>query len=79
MIEKKKNPIASLFADCWKDEAMKARLIADPKAVLAEHGLDLPDGMDVKAGVISYSRPIPCQFGFIQLSHADIDKGILFK
>ena len=43
-----KNQLASLFAACWKDEALKARLMADPKAVLAEHGLDVPDGMDVK-------------------------------
>ena len=44
----KKNQLASLFAACWKDEALKARLMADPKAVLAQHGMDVPDGMDVK-------------------------------
>ena len=43
-----KSQLASLFAACWKDEALKARLMADPKAVLAEHGMDVPDGMDVK-------------------------------
>ena len=43
-----KNQLASLFAACWKDEALKARLMSDPKAVLAEHGMDVPDGMDVK-------------------------------
>jgi hypothetical protein len=43
-----KNKLASLFAACWKDEALKARFMADPKAVLAEHGMDFPDGMDVK-------------------------------
>ena len=43
-----KNALAQLFAACWKDEALKARLMADPKAVLKEHGLDVPDGMDVK-------------------------------
>ena len=40
-----KNQLASLFAACWKDEALKARFMADPKAVLAEHGMDVPDGM----------------------------------
>ena len=35
-------------AACWKDEALKARFMADPKAVLKEHGLDVPDGIDVK-------------------------------
>jgi hypothetical protein len=43
-----KNQLASLFAACWKDEALKARFMSDPKAVLSEHGMDVPDGMDVK-------------------------------
>ena len=43
-----KNQLASLFAACWKDEALKARFMADPKAVLAEYDMDVPDGMDVK-------------------------------
>ena len=43
-----KNALAQLFAACWKDEALKARLMADPKAVLKEHNLDVPDGIDVK-------------------------------
>ena len=43
-----KNALAQLFAACWKDEALKARFMADPKAVLKEHGLDMPDVIDVK-------------------------------
>jgi hypothetical protein len=43
-----KSQLASLFAACWKDEALKARFMADPKAVLAEHGMTVPDGIDVK-------------------------------
>jgi hypothetical protein len=43
-----KNQLASLFAACWKDEALKARFMFDPKAVLAEYDMDVPDGMDVK-------------------------------
>ena len=43
-----KNQLALLFAACWKDEALKARFMSDPKAVLAEYGMDVPDGMDVK-------------------------------
>ena len=43
-----KNVLAQIFAACWKDEAFKARFMADPKAVLREHGLDVPDGIDVK-------------------------------
>ena len=43
-----KNQLASLFAACWKDEALKARFMSDPKAVLAEYDVPVPDGMDVK-------------------------------
>ena len=56
-----KNQLATLFAACWKDEALKARFMSDPKAVLAEHGMDVPDGMDVKVveeiGDTHRSRP----------------------
>ena len=41
-------PLAQLFAACWKDEALKARFMADPKAVLAEYDMPVPDNMDVK-------------------------------
>ena len=43
-----KNKLTELFAACWKDEALKARFMSDPKAVMKEHGLDVPDGIDVK-------------------------------
>ena len=42
-----RNQLAALFAACWKDEALKARFMSDPKAVLAEHGIDVPDGIAV--------------------------------
>ena len=42
-----KNQLASLFAACWKDEALKARFQSDPKAVLAEHGIAVPANMNV--------------------------------
>ena len=42
-----RNKLADLFAACWKDEALKQRFMADPKAVLAEYGMDVPDGMAV--------------------------------
>ena len=45
---KHKSALARLFAACWKDAALKARFKADPKAVLKEHGLDVPDGIGVK-------------------------------
>ena len=43
-----KNAMAQLFAACWKDEALKARFMADPKAVLAEYDMPMPDNLDVK-------------------------------
>ena len=42
-----RNAMAELFAACWKDEALKARFMSDPKAVLAERGIDTPDNIDV--------------------------------
>ena len=43
-----RNTLTDLFAACWKDDALKARFMADPKAVLAERGFDVPDDMTVK-------------------------------
>jgi hypothetical protein len=43
-----RNALTDLFAACWKDDALKARFMADPKAVLAEYGMDVPVGMSVK-------------------------------
>ena len=43
-----RNQLAELFAACWKDEALKQRFMNDPKAVLAEYNMPVPDGMDVK-------------------------------
>ena len=42
-----RNALAKVFAACWKDEALKARFQSDPKAVLAEYGLDVPTNIDV--------------------------------
>ena len=43
-----KNALAQLFAACWKDDALKARFMADPKAVMKEYNLDVPDGIEFK-------------------------------
>ena len=42
-----RNQLAALFAACWKDEALKARFMSDPNAVLPEHGIDVPEGIDL--------------------------------
>ena len=41
------NQLTALFASCWKDDALKRRFMVDPKAVLAEYGMDVPDEMNV--------------------------------
>lgn len=38
-----------LVAKCWADEAMKARFLADPAAVMQEFGLEVPKGRTLKA------------------------------
>jgi hypothetical protein len=42
------NAFARVFASCWKDDAFKARFMNDPRAVLADHGVDLPEAIDIK-------------------------------
>ena len=42
-----RNKLAELFAACWKDDALKARFMSDPKAVMTEHGIEVPANMNV--------------------------------
>lgn len=39
--------LTELFAACWQDPALKERFMNDPKAVLTEHGIDVPHNMKV--------------------------------
>jgi hypothetical protein len=48
VLTEQKNQLASLFAASWKDDTLTAGFMSDPKAVLAEYDLAVPDGMDVK-------------------------------
>ena len=41
--------LAKVIVACWQDEAVKARFLADPKAVLAEHGMKMPEGIGIAA------------------------------
>ena len=59
-----RNQLAELFAACWKDESLKARFMSEPKAVLAEHGMDVPAGMDVNVvenadNTVHITMPMP--------------------
>ena len=54
----------SLIVSCWNDELLKERLMSDPLAVLAEHGIDVPKGVTVKVNSgrsvwIEFSHPDP--------------------
>ncbi len=42
-----KNKMDKLFAACWKDEALKDRLLSDPRGVLAEYEMPVPDDVEV--------------------------------
>ncbi len=46
MTEQTKN-LAILFAACWKDADLKIRFQANPKEVLAEYGMEVPEDIDV--------------------------------
>ena len=40
--------VAKAIAHAWSDAAFKDKLIRDPHAALAEHGLELPAGKTIK-------------------------------
>ncbi|MEJ2116725.1 MAG: NHLP leader peptide family RiPP precursor [Alphaproteobacteria bacterium] len=42
-----KASFAKVIAKSWNDPAFKERLMSDPKAVLAESGVSVPEGVDV--------------------------------
>ena len=74
---KQKNALAQLFAACWKDEALKARFMSDPKAVLAEYEMPVPDNMDVKVvenadNCVHITMPAPPS-GHIDLSDEELN------
>ncbi len=39
---------SSLVKEAWRDESLKRRLIANPAAVLEEHGLSVPPGIELR-------------------------------
>ena len=42
-----KNKMDKLFAACWRDETLKDRFLSDPRGVLAEYGMPVPDDVEV--------------------------------
>ncbi len=47
--EEQGKKMSQLIARCWADESFKAKLLADPAAVLKAEGLAMPQGVTVKA------------------------------
>jgi hypothetical protein len=39
---------SQIVARAWSDEGVMKRLLSDPRAVLIEHGLEVPEGTEVK-------------------------------
>jgi hypothetical protein len=37
-----------LIAKCWADETFKQRLISEPARTLAQEGIEIPEGVQVK-------------------------------
>jgi hypothetical protein len=37
---------SQIVATAWADAEFKARLLADPRTVLSEHGIDVPEGIE---------------------------------
>ena len=73
-----KNALAQLFAACWKDEALKSRFLTEPREILKEYGLDIPDNMDVKVvenadDCVHITLPAP-PAGVMDLSDTELSK-----
>jgi hypothetical protein len=39
---------SQIVARAWCDEGLMKRLLSNPRDVLSEHGLEVPEGMDVR-------------------------------
>ena len=39
---------SQIVARAWCDEVLMERLLSNPRDVLSEHGLEVPEGMEVK-------------------------------
>jgi hypothetical protein len=46
--KEQRRKMAKVVAKAWSDESFKERLRTEPKAVLEEHGIAVPPGLEVK-------------------------------
>jgi len=68
---------ARIVAQAWADENFKARLLADPAAVLSEAGLNVPAGVGLQvlentANVVHLVLPPPPSGGGVEESEARV-------
>jgi hypothetical protein len=61
----------TLIAACWKDDALKQRFLSDPHAVLAEHGMDVPEGINVNV-VENTDNTVHVTLPAAPVDHADL-------
>ena len=71
------NAWGQIVAKAWADEPFKKRLLADPLAVLKEHNMDVPLGVQVKivedTDMVYYLR-LPLKPSMEELSEEDLEK-----
>ena len=48
MAEERGKQYGQLVAKAWSDEGFKARLLTNPKAAMAEVGMDAPEGVEIE-------------------------------
>ena len=61
-----------IVAKAWQDEAFMRRLLADPAAVLGEHGVEVPSGVQVKV-VANTDRVV---YLTVPLRPTDLERGL---
>ena len=66
-----KNKMNTLIAACWKDDALKQRFLSDPHGVLAEHGMDVPEGMNVNV-VENTDNTVHVTLPAVPVGHAEL-------
>ena len=64
MTEKDEETLAGLFVACWKDDVLKARFINEPRTVLAECGMTIPEELTIKVvenedQIVHLTLPLP--------------------
>jgi hypothetical protein len=65
------NKMNTLIAACWRDDALKQRFLSDPHAVLAEHGMDVPEGINVNV-VENTDTTVHVTLPAAPVEHADL-------